>query len=72
MMDARPRHATRTAPKGAPGAGSPSVPEREWTSRSAEDECATLEAALSEAQKRGGEKAVRRIEARLRLLRDRP
>jgi hypothetical protein len=69
MTDERERH-PQPAPKGAPTAHSRGTPAREWTSDSAEEECATLEAACRDAQARGDATEVRRIEARLRLLRD--
>lgn len=69
MMDARPRHAPPPAPKGAPTPDSNGTPPREWTFDSAEEECATLESACRDAHARGDEEEVRRIEARLRLLR---
>ena len=44
-MDARPRHLTKPAPKGAPTPDSHGAPAREWTTATVEEECATLEAA---------------------------
>jgi hypothetical protein len=70
MMDARPRHLTKPAPKGAPTPDSHGAPAREWTTATVEEECATLEAARRDALTRGDEEEVRRIDARLRLLRD--
>jgi hypothetical protein len=68
MTDARQTHPP--APKGAPTPTAHVTPEREWTSDTVEEECATLEAACRDARERGDEAEIRRIEARLRLLRD--
>jgi hypothetical protein len=70
MMDARPRRDIDPAPKGAPTPHSRGVPRREWTSETAEEECATLKAARADAAALGDADEVRRIDARLRLLHD--